>query len=232
MAPTVLVIEDEAMLRDLLRSYFEREGVIVLSTGSGADGVALARESHPDIVILDLGLPDVAGEDILEEMHRLADIPVLVLTGRASESDRVRGLELGADDYLTKPFSPRELVLRTQAILRRGRGIAHVDERVSFGQGELILDESRHEVLVGGELVDLTPTEWGLLQALATTPGRVYSRLELINRVRGYEYEGYERTIDSHVKNLRRKIEHVPASARSIETVLGHGYRLRLPRDN
>ena len=231
MTTTVLVVEDEAKLRDLLRSYFEREGMVVLSTASGSEAIDLAQRGRPDLVVLDLGLPDVPGEDVAQDLRRSMDVPILMLTAKASESDRIKGLELGADDYMTKPFSPRELVLRAQAILRRGRDASPRGDRFSFGNGLLLIDEARREVLLEGNPVDLTPTEWGLLIALATTPGRVYSRFELINRTRGYEFEGYERTIDSHVKNLRRKIESDPASPRIIETVLGAGYRLGLARD-
>jgi DNA-binding response OmpR family regulator len=231
MAITVLVVEDETKLRELLRVYFEREGMVVLSTGSGSEGIALARRGQPDLVILDLGLPDVPGEDVAQDLRTFTDVPILMLTAKASESDRIRGLELGADDYMTKPFSPRELVLRAQAILRRGRVTTSRDERSSFGLGQIVIDENRREAIVDGEVVDLTPTEWGLLLALATSPGRVYSRFELINRIRGYEFDGYERTVDSHVKNLRRKIERDPGSPRIIETVLGGGYRLGLSRD-
>ena len=229
---TVLVVEDETKLRELLRSYFEREGMVVLSTASGSEGIGLARRGQPDLVILDLGLPDVPGEDVAQELRAFTDVPILMLTAKASESDRIRGLELGADDYITKPFSPRELMLRAQAILRRGRAISGHNERSSFGQGCLVIDEARREVIVDAETIDLTPTEWGLLLALATTPGRVYSRLELVNRVRGYEFEGYERTVDSHVKNLRHKIERDAKAPRIIETVLGGGYRLGLSRDD
>ena len=146
-------------------------------------------------------------------------------------SDRVRGLELGADDYVTKPFSPRELVLRVQAILRRGTPVT-TPGPVSYGGGTLLIDTPRRQVVVRGAAADLTPTEWGILGSLATVPGRVYSRFELINRVRGYEFEGYERTIDSHVKNLRRKIEQDPARPQIVQTVLGGGYRLGLTRDD
>ncbi len=231
MTTTVLIVEDETKLRDLLRSYFEREGMAVLSTASGSDAIDLARKGQPDLVILDLGLPDVPGEEVAAELRSFVDIPILMLTAKASESDRIHGLELGADDYMTKPFSPRELVLRAQAILRRGREPFRQGDRFSFGAGRLVIDEARREVFVDGTLVDLTPTEWGLLLAVATTPGRVYSRFELINRTRGYEFEGYERTVDSHVKNLRKKIELDPGSPQVIETVLGAGYRLGLARD-
>jgi DNA-binding response OmpR family regulator len=153
-----------------------------------------------------------------------------MLTAKSAEEDRIRGLELGADDYVTKPFSPRELVLRVQAILRRG-GLAADPGVASYGDGRLVIDDPRRLVTVRGVTVDLTPTEWGVLAALATVPGRVYSRFELINRVRGYEFEGYERTVDSHVKNLRRKIEADPGDPVIVQTVLGSGYRLGLTRD-
>jgi DNA-binding response OmpR family regulator len=161
----------------------------------------------------------------------MSAVPILMLTAKAAEEDRIRGLELGADDYVTKPFSPRELTLRVQAILRRGGAAAGDDGVASYGGGDLMIDEPRRTVTVRGAPVALTPTEWGILGTLATVPGRVYSRFELINKVRGYEFEGYERTVDSHVKNLRRKIEEDPASPRIILTVLGGGYRLGLTRD-
>ncbi len=153
-----------------------------------------------------------------------------MLTAKSAEEDRIRGLELGADDYVTKPFSPRELVLRVQAILRRGGPLAQPGV-TSYGDGTLVIDEPRRLVTVRGAVAELTPTEWGVLVALGTVPGRVYSRFELINRVRGHEFEGYERTVDSHVKNLRRKIEADPGNPQIIQTVLGGGYRLGLARD-
>ncbi len=228
---TVLLVEDELKLRDLVRSYLESAGFTVLSTGSGAEALSLASSASPDLVVLDLGLPDVPGETVAREVRAAGQTPILMLTARSSENDRISGLELGADDYVTKPFSPRELVLRVQAILRRGAPVA-ADLGVSrFGVDTLVIDEPRRLLLVRGVATDLTPTEWGILVALAAVPGRVYSRLELINRVRGYEFEGYERTIDSHVKNLRRKIEEDPANPAVVQTVLGSGYRLGLTRD-
>jgi DNA-binding response OmpR family regulator len=232
MAATVLLVEDERKLRELVRSYLERAGYTVLSTGSGAEAITLADSASPDLVVLDLGLPDVPGETVAREVQAGATVPVLILTARSSEEDRIRGLELGADDYVTKPFSPRELVLRVQAILRRGGPTTSDRGAVSYGGGTLIIDEPRRQVTVRGSATDLTPTEWGVLVALATVPGRVYSRFELINRVRGYEFEGYERTIDSHVKNLRRKIEEDPGNPQIVQTVLGSGYRLGLARDD
>jgi DNA-binding response OmpR family regulator len=231
MAATVLVVEDERKLRDFIRSYLERAGFTVLSTGSGAEAISMATAAAPDLVVLDLGLPDVPGETVARELRSMSAVPILMLTAKAAEEDRIRGLELGADDYVTKPFSPRELTLRVQAILRRGGAAAGDDGVASYGEGDLVIDEPRRAVTVRGAPVALTPTEWGILGTLANVPGRVYSRFELINKVRGYEFEGYERTVDSHVKNLRRKIEEDPANPRIILTVLGGGYRLGLTRD-
>jgi DNA-binding response OmpR family regulator len=231
VAATVLVVEDERKLRDLVRSYLERAGFAVLSTGSGAEAISMAVGGSPDLVVLDLGLPDVPGETVARELRAAGATPILMLTAKSAEEDRVRGLELGADDYVTKPFSPRELVLRVQSILRRGAPAAGQGV-TSYGGGVLVVDEPRRAVTVRGQAVSLTPTEWGILVALATVPGRVYSRFELINRVRGYEFEGYERTVDSHVKNLRRKIEADPANPGIVQTVLGGGYRLGLARDD
>ena len=228
---TVLVVEDERKLRELLRGYLERAGFAVLTTGSGAEAIELGRGGDPALVVLDLGLPDIPGEEVARELRSTVGVPILMLTAKSGDEDRIRGLELGADDYVTKPFVPRELVLRVQAVLRRGAPDGQEAGRESFGDGELVVDHDRLEVSVRGTPVRLTPTEWGLLVALASTPGRVFSRSELINRTRGYEYEGYERTVDSHVKNLRRKVEVDPRDPRIVETVLGGGYRLGLARD-
>jgi DNA-binding response OmpR family regulator len=232
MASTILLVEDERKLRELVRSYLERGGFTVLSTGSGAEALSLAGTADPDLVVLDLGLPDVPGEVVAREIRDASPTPILMLTAKTSEEDRIRGLEMGADDYVTKPFSPRELVLRCQAILRRG-GHPEAGNRkpATYGDGMLEIDEQRRSVQVRGTTVALTPTEWGVLIALATVPGRVYSRYEIINRTRGYEFEGYERSVDSHVKNLRRKIEADAARPEIIQTVLGGGYRLGLSRD-
>jgi DNA-binding response OmpR family regulator len=231
MATTILVVEDEVKLRDVLRSYLERAGFAVLGTGSGAEAMGLARGADPDLMVLDLRLPDIAGEEVAREIRTFSGLPILMLTAKTAEEDRIRGLEVGADDYLTKPFSPRELVLRVQAILRRGDFREPSARLLSFGDGEVVIDEERREVQVRASAVELTPTEWGLLTSLARTPGRVYSRAELVNRVRGYEFDGYERIVDSHVKNLRRKIERDPRKPRIVRTVLGGGYRLGLTRD-
>jgi DNA-binding response OmpR family regulator len=231
MTATVLLVEDERKLRELVRSYLERAGFTALSTGSGAEAITLAATAAPDLVVLDLGLPDVPGESVAREVRARGSVPIVMLTAKAAQEDRIAGLELGADDYVTKPFSPRELVLRIQAILRRGLSSGE-PRAVGYGGGLLLIDEPRREATVRGTRADLTPTEWGILVALATFPGRVYSRYELINRVRGYEFEGYERTVDSHVKNLRRKIEDDPGRPRIVQTVMGGGYRLGLSRDD
>ena len=188
---TVLVVEDERDIRDLLRRYLEREGHAVLSTGTGAEALRLLYESAPDLVLLDLGLPDIDGLEVLTAAAAVS-VPVIALTARSSVEDRIRGLERGADDYVTKPFSPQEVVLRVAAVLGRGAPAGAVGPS-SFGGGRLRIDEARHEAWLSDAALDLTPTEWGVLTALATAPGRAYSRSELVNRVRGYEFAGYER---------------------------------------
>lgn len=229
MTGSVLVVEDDKEIRDLLRRYLERAEFAVTTAGSGAEAIRLVGEGAVDLVVLDLGLPDIDGMDVLRAAHADSGIPVVVLTARSSVDDRIRGLESGADDYVTKPFSPTEVVLRVQAVLHRVNGGAAPSAAVSYGDGRLRLDMARHEARLDGVALDLTPTEWGLLTALASVPGRVYSRYELVNRVRGYEFAGYERTIDSHVKNLRRKLG--SSGAGIVETVLGVGYRLGVSRD-
>jgi len=229
----VLVVEDEAKLRDLIRAYLEREGLTVLTAATGADAIALSRGADPEIVVLDLNLPDIPGEHVASELRTGGDPLILILSARATDEDRVRGLELGADDYLTKPFNPRELVLRLQALLRRGRASAGAGDVRSYGGGLLVIDEGRRQVRVFSAPVELSPSEWGVLLTLARVPGRVYSRYELVNAVRGYEWAGYERVIDTHVKNLRRKLDaDETRSGRAIvQTVVGAGYRLGLTQD-
>jgi DNA-binding response OmpR family regulator len=225
---TILVVEDERDIRELLRRYLERAGHAVLTTGTGAEALRLLDEGEPDLVLLDLGLPDIDGYEVLVAA-KAVDTGVIALTARSSVEERIRGLERGADDYVTKPFSPQEVVLRVGAVLGRNRG-GSTPEAGSYGEGRLRIDEQRHEASLGGDVLDLTPTEWGVLTTLAGRPGRVFSRGELVNRVRGYEFAGYERTIDSHVKNLRRKLG--DDRAEIVETVLGVGYRLGLARDD
>lgn len=231
MSASVLVVEDEPKIRDLLRSYLEHDGLAVLTTGSGGEAIRLARESAPDLLVLDLRLPDVPGEEVVREVRRFSTVPILILTAKTATEDRIHCLELGADDYVTKPFSPREVALRVHAILRRLHPDSAEDERVSYGNGEVVLEESRRHAVVRGSPVELTATEWRLLTTLAAVPGRVFSRYELTNRTRGYDFEGYERVIDSHVRNLRHKIEADRHQPQIVQTVVGTGYRFGLHRD-
>ncbi len=224
----IVVIDDEPSVQEVVRAYLERDGYSVFVAGDGAEGLRLAEKMKPALIVLDLMLPDVSGEEICRDIRSRSDVPILMLTAKASEDERVGGLALGADDYLTKPFSPRELVARVRAVLRRTQEIeAPLIETLSFGEGALEIDSGQHEVRADGVPVELTPNEYRLLLTLARYPGRVYSRFELIGHVQGYDYEGYERTIDAHVKNLRKKIEPDPKHPRYVETVFGMGYRLR-----
>jgi DNA-binding response OmpR family regulator len=227
MNKKVVVIDDELSVQEVVRGYLEKDGYLVFVAGNGRDGLALAERTKPGLVVLDLMLPDVAGEEVCREIRSRSDVPILMLTAKASEDERVGGLALGADDYLTKPFSPRELVARVRAVLRRSQSVeTPLVETLSFDEGRLEIDTVQHEVRRDGERIDLTPNEYKLLVALARYPGRVYSRFELITHVQGYDFEGYERTIDAHVKNLRKKVEPDPRRPRYVETVFGVGYRL------
>jgi len=223
----IVVIDDEPSVREVVQAYLEKDGYHVFAAANGAEGLALAERTQPALIVLDLMLPDISGEEICSEIRSRSDVPVLMLTAKASEEERIAGLVSGADDYLVKPFSPRELVARVRAVLRRTQGVDEpLVELFSLDEGRLTIDTVRHEVSSGGSVVDLTPNEFKLLVTLARYPGRVYSRYELINRVQGYDFEGYERTIDVHVKNLRKKIEPDPAHPRYVETVIGVGYKL------
>ena len=224
---TVLVVEDERDIREVLRRYLERAGLSVLTASTGAEALRLIESIRPDLLLLDLGLPDVDGSEVLASAAPA--IPVIVLTARSAVDDRIAGLRMGADDYVVKPFSPTEVVLRVQAVLARGdRPLEHIPVR-SFGGGRLQIDEPGHRVTIAGRDLALTPHEWGLLIALAGAPGRVLTRRELVERVSGYTFEGYERAIDSHVKNLRQKLG--PDGQDVVETVVGFGYRFGLAAD-
>ena len=226
----IVVIDDEQSVREVVQAYLEKDGYHVFVAGNGSDGLALAERMNPALIVLDLMLPDVSGEEICSEIRSRSDVPILMLTAQASEEERVAGLVSGADDYLVKPFSPRELVARVRAVLRRTQGVeTPLVETLSFAGGRLEIDTVQHVVKRDGAAVELTPNEYKLLVTLARYPGRAYSRFELINRVQGYDYEGYERTIDVHVKNLRKKIEPDPAHPRYVETVMGVGYKLAKP---
>jgi DNA-binding response OmpR family regulator len=223
----IVVIDDEPSVQEVVKAYLEKDGYDVSVAGNGAEGLALAERANPALIVLDLMLPDISGEKICSEIRSRSDVPILMLTAKASEEERVTGLTSGADDYLVKPFSPRELVARVHAVLRRTHSVeSPLVETLSFDDGRLQIETVRHVVRRDGEPVDLTPNEYKLLIALARYPGRVYSRFELINRVQGYDYEGYERTIDVHVKNLRKKIEPDSSHPRYVQTITGVGYRL------
>lgn len=227
---TVLVVDDEPKLRDLVSGYLRREGYRVLQAGTGQAALEVADRDHPDLVVLDIGLPDLPGTEVLRLLRRSGSVPVVLLTARAGEDDRVAGLRQGADDYVPKPFSPRELVARVEAVLRRAGG--GLDEPVpTYAQGRLSIDAEGREVVLDGGPVELTRTEFDLLATLASRPGRVWSRLELIDRVQGQAYAGYERTVDAHVKNLRRKLGDDPRGPQFVLTVSGIGYKFGAPAD-
>lgn len=221
---TILVVDDESKIRELVRSYLEREGYLVVETGRGEDAVRIVQRVHPDLVVLDLGLPDLPGDEVIQFLRRASDVPVVMLTARASEGDRIAGLKLGADDYVTKPFSPRELVARVEAVLRRSRGL-QPERAPTYAQGRLEVNSERREVSLDAAAIVLTRTEFDLLVALASRPGRAWSRFELVSRIQGDDYDGYERTVDAHVKNLRRKLGDDPRQPVFILTVPGIGYK-------
>jgi len=223
MPKKILVVDDNLQLRTLLVSYLTQEAFEVATAGDGQEALYVARREKPDLIILDLMMPQMGGYEFMRVYSREADTPVILLTARMEENDKVLGLELGADDYITKPFSLRELTARVHAVLRRiekqrpGQSILR--------QADIVVDQPGRTVTVSGQLVDLTPSEFDLLVTLMATPGRVFSRLELLDRLQGTAYEGYERTIDVHIRNLRAKIEPDPSHPRYIDTVYGSGYR-------
>jgi DNA-binding response OmpR family regulator len=227
---TVLVVDDEKKLRNLLREYLEREGYAVLEAADGQMALDLARAARPDLVVLDLGLPGLPGDEVARLLRKDGDLPIVMLTAKASENDRVAGLRLGADDYVVKPFSPRELVARVEAVLRRSRTSSTASTDISYGDGRLRIDTERREVRGDGALVELTRSEFDLLAALASRPGRAWTRLELVSRIQGHAFDAYERTIDVHVKNLRRKLGDTPPF-KVVATVAGIGYKLGVDRD-
>ena len=227
---TVLVVDDEAKIVQLARDYLEHAGFEVLTAADGLEAVETARRRHPDLVVLDLGLPGLDGLEVTRELRRDSTIPIVMLTARDDELDKLLGLELGADDYLTKPFSPRELVARVKAVLRRTERSAQPGDVISAG--DLVLDVPRMRAELGGRGIDLTTTEFNLLAALAASPGRIFTRSQLLDALRGIAFESYERAIDSHVKNLRRKLEPNPREPRYVLTVYGVGYRFADDRES
>jgi DNA-binding response OmpR family regulator len=220
---TVLVVEDEIEIARVVRDYLRNAGFEVIVVGDGGSAVASVRSAKPDLLVLDLGLPGRDGLDVAREIRRWSNTPIVILTARGDETDRIVGLEIGADDYVVKPFSPKELVARVRAVLRRTRTAARGDEIVRAGDVEI--DTAKMRVSVAGAQVELTPTEFQLLATLAREPGRVFTRSQLLDAVHGVAIESYERAIDAHVKNIRRKIEPTPGSPRYVVTVHGVGYR-------
>ena len=220
---TVLVVEDERQIAEIASDYLQHAGFAVVTTGDGLDALALARERHPDLVVLDLGLSRLDGLEVARRIRREGSVPIIMLTARVAESDRLIGLELGADDYITKPFSPRELVARVRAVLRRTEGQATA-ERILRRRG-LTIDLPRMIVSRDEGIIELTTTEFQLLAALARQPGRVFTRTQMLDAVHGTRTESFERAIDAHIKNIRRKIEPDPHSPQYVLTVYGAGYK-------
>ena len=220
---SVLLVDDDPKIAKLLRSYFEKEDFSVLTALDGTTALQLNRDKKPDILVLDLMLPGVSGLDVCRQIRKESETPILMLTARDEETDRLIGLELGADDYVSKPFSPREVVARAKAILRRSRKTPEKTE--PFKIGKFIVDTAGYTVSAEGSPVDLTPTEYRIFELLATHPGQVFTRFQLVEQIQGVAFEGYERTIDAHVKNLRRKIDDNPKDPRIIQTVYGVGYK-------
>ena len=219
----ILVVDDEPKIVQLVRDYLERAGFGVLTASDGATALHAARSSKPDLIVLDLGLPQIDGLDVTRALRKNSDVPIIMLTARSEESDKLIGLELGADDYLTKPFSPKELVARVRTVLRRTDRSAGPEEIIRVA--DLTLDVPRLRLTIDNRPIDLTPTEFQLLATLARQPGRIFTRAQLLDAVRGVAFESYERAIDAHIKNLRRKLEPNPREPRYILTVYGMGYK-------
>ena len=222
---TILVVDDELKIVQLARDYLEHAGFAVLTAHDGKSALASVRAAKPDLVILDLGLPEMDGLDVTRALRKDSNVPIIMLTARAEETDKLVGLELGADDYITKPFSPKELVARVRAVLRRLDASRTSAGAETIRVADLTLDIPRMRVTVGERAVDVTPTEFQLLAALARQPGRIFTRAQLLDAVRGIAFESYERAIDAHIKNIRRKIEPNPREPRYILTVYGVGYK-------
>ena len=228
MTQTILVVDDEANLRSMVRVYLEQEGYHVLEAANGQEGLFVARQEKPDLIILDLMMPVMGGYDFMRAHSREADTPVILLTAKIEDQDKIVGLELGGDDYITKPFNVRELLARVRAVLRRAHRTPVAADILRVA--DIMIDRTTVLVEISGQRVDLTKSEFELLSALMASPGQVFSRLDLLDRVSGETYEGYERTIDVHIRNLRAKIEPDPRHPRYIETVYGMGYRFANPK--
>jgi DNA-binding response OmpR family regulator len=223
MAKTILVVDDEQRLVSVVKAYLEQEGFRVVTASNGRDAIHVARKEKPDLIILDIMMPEMDGYEFLRIHRKERETPIIMLTARVADDEKVIGLELGADDYVTKPFKPRELIARVRAVLRRAGKTEPTAEIIRVGK--ITLDRDCHTVSVEDEFIDLTPSEFDLLATLMSSPGRAFSRLDLLDRLQGTAYEGYERTIDVHIKNLRAKIEDDPRDPHYVETVYGVGYR-------
>jgi two-component system alkaline phosphatase synthesis response regulator PhoP len=220
---TILVVDDEVRITQLVRDYLVHAGYAALTAGDGRSALALYRVEKPDLVVLDLGLPEIDGLDVARELRKLGNTPIIMLTARAEETDKLIGLELGADDYITKPFSPKELVARVRAVLRRADNVSTQGQVMQVA--DMTIDPSRMRVTVADRQVELTSTEFELLVTLAKQPGRIFTRAQLLDSVRGVAFESYERAIDAHIKNIRRKLEMDPHTPRYVLTVHGVGYK-------
>lgn len=228
----ILVIEDDVKIARIVRVYLEGAGFRVIHATHGKDGLDLALKDNPILVILDLMLPDTSGEELCLRLKEMSNAPIIMLTAKASEEERVAGFALGADDYVVKPFSPRELVFRVKAVLKRSeKGDFGGQEPLSFNKGALIVDVRTYKAMVQGKEASLTPTEFKVLFALASAPQRVFTRSELVEKALGYQFEGYERSVDAHIKNIRRKIEEDPHNPVFLQTIYGVGYRFSGNRD-
>lgn len=225
MNEKILVIDDEVNLLQVVRDYLTVEPYEVYTADRGSKAIELFHEVEPDFVVLDLMLPDISGEEICKLIRKESDVPILMLTAKSSEDDKVTGLYIGADDYLTKPFSPRELVGRVRAILRRTKGNTAVSDILEYNDNDLYIDIPRHIVKKNGETISLTPNEFKILITLAQNQHKVFTRSQLVSLALGYDFEGYERTVDTHIKNLRQKIEDDVKESRYIVTVYGIGYK-------
>ncbi len=229
----VLLVEDDVKIARVVKIYLEGAGYRVIHAETGKEAASIVRKELPVVVILDLMLPDMTGEELCQELRELGDFPVIMLTSKSSEEERIAGFALGADDYVVKPFSPRELVYRVKAVLKRAlKGDLSSGGPISFNNGLLVIDGQSYEVRKKGERVDLTPTEIKVLYSLAAYPGKVFTREELVEKALGYQFEGYERSVDAHIKNLRRKIEDDPRNPVIILTIYGVGYRFSGKRDD
>lgn len=223
----ILIVDDDAKITDLLKAYFEKENFTVVTADDGIKALESLRKNKPDIVVLDLMLPGMDGFEVLKKARKEGiGVPVLMLTARDEESDKLIGLEIGADDYIAKPFSPKEVVARVKTVLRRVKGGEEAKPQRALKIGDVEMDPKKHLVTKGGKPVEMTPIEFKILELLCQNPGHVMSRLEIIEKVQGYDFEGYERTVDAHIKNIRKKIEDDPQKPKFLVTVFGLGYKV------